>query len=161
MSRKYLNDRWCVRCPKTTPTPYLKENLKHFPPHGRVLDIGCGNGRNTKFMASKGYNVIAVDMAPPDFGVAMVLGEDDLTAHGVFDIVIANYVLMFLNKGERNLVMDQIDQVTKVGGILTVELYAAKDAYECSIEEVSSFFFQRGWQKIRLSKEKCVLVKER
>ena len=63
MSRKYLNDRWCIRCGRSTATPYLRQYAKLFPSKGRVLDIGCGNGRNTRFMEGLGYKVDPVDMA--------------------------------------------------------------------------------------------------
>jgi len=77
MSRKYLNDRWCIRCGRKTPTPYLAKVLKLFSKKGMVLDIGCGNGRNSVFMTDQGYNVKSIDMAN-DFGNKIILGKDTL-----------------------------------------------------------------------------------
>ena len=34
---------------------------KHCPPGGRILDFGCGSGRDTKYFASQGYRVDAID----------------------------------------------------------------------------------------------------
>lgn len=75
MSKKYLNDRWCVRCGRTTATPYLRKNSKLFPGKGNVLDIGCGNGRNSKYMLDSGYNVDSIDMVA-DFGIKCELGKE-------------------------------------------------------------------------------------
>jgi SAM-dependent methyltransferase len=35
--------------------------LKHLPESGRILDAGCGVGRDSKFFLSKGYEVVAFD----------------------------------------------------------------------------------------------------
>lgn len=35
--------------------------LKYVPKQGRILDAGCGVGRDSKFFLSKGYEVVAFD----------------------------------------------------------------------------------------------------
>lgn len=35
--------------------------LEHILPSGRILDFGCGSGRDTKYFLSKGYKVDAID----------------------------------------------------------------------------------------------------
>ena len=35
--------------------------LELIPPHGTILDFGCGSGRDTKYFLSKGYSVDAID----------------------------------------------------------------------------------------------------
>ena len=38
--------------------------LAHLPPAGRVLEIGCGTGRESAFLAGHGFTVIATDASP-------------------------------------------------------------------------------------------------
>ena len=33
-------------------------------PRGRALDVGCGTGTNARYLASRGYRVLGVDIAP-------------------------------------------------------------------------------------------------
>jgi SAM-dependent methyltransferase len=35
-----------------------------FPPHARLLDLGCGTGIDAAFLAEQGYRVLATDLSP-------------------------------------------------------------------------------------------------
>jgi SAM-dependent methyltransferase len=168
MSRKYLNDRWCVRCGKKTCCPYLRDNYEKLfdgksPSECRVVDIGCGNGRNSEFMKSKGCHVVSVDMAD-DYGEKMILGEDPLPVkdHSI-DIILANYVLMFLNAKERNQVIREIKRVASENCMIILELYPAKDSFAKNDEEMAKMqeqiFKKIGWEKIRYRKGKFIAKK--
>ncbi len=158
MSRKYLNDRWCARCSRNDPTPYLRDNTKHLPKTGTVLDVGCGNGRNSEFMKSLGYQVTSVDMVD-DYGIRTTLGKDPLPS-GPYNIVLANYILMFLDDQERSNVLQEINKQTQLDSILFIEMYAAKDAYTCDLNDSIDLLKSYGWTTIRKSKDRSILKKE-
>lgn len=171
MSRKYLNDKWCVRCGRTTPTPYLLKNsklingdeIKKLP----AIDCGCGNGRNTFYLKSIGFQKIhSLDMAG-DFGEKCALGKDKIPLkNNVAGLILANYIYMFLNKEERANLTFEILRVAKKGCYLMVELYPAKDSHLKTEEETIDFqqklyndFVSRGWKKIKYSKQRFVIEK--
>lgn len=118
MSRQYMNDRWCVRCGRNTPTPYVRDNLPLFKNIDEnqfnitVLDVGCGNGRNTVFLRHHGFeHVSALDMAG-DFGAKCELGKDRIPFCGKhFNVVLCNYVFMFLSEKERAFLIKEIRRV--------------------------------------------------
>jgi SAM-dependent methyltransferase len=169
MSRKYLNDRWCVRCGKTDPTPYLRDHWKKLTPDDwfndasvlRVLDIGCGNGRNVKFLGSQGFrNTLALDMAN-DYGFKITLGEDKFPMYDEnVEVVLANYVFMFLSPKELNKTVKEIKRVAAPGCTIMVELYPAKDSYVKTEAEMPAFqqelFDQLGWEKVLYSKGRFI-----
>lgn len=53
-------------------------------PAGRALDIGCGTGDNARFLASRGWEVTAVDLSPTAVEMARSKGGNvDYHAHDV------------------------------------------------------------------------------
>ena len=49
--------------PSTRPDPGFVETARGLPP-GRALDLGCGEGAEALWLASRGWSVTAVDYAP-------------------------------------------------------------------------------------------------
>lgn len=45
-----------------TPNAFFAEAVEHLPP-GRAIDLGCGEGRNAISLASRGWQVSAVDFS--------------------------------------------------------------------------------------------------
>ncbi|MEU9187776.1 methyltransferase domain-containing protein [Streptomyces sp. NPDC048484] len=49
---------------KGTPNPLLAETAAQLSPPGHALDLGCGEGGDTIWLATHGWQVTAVDIAP-------------------------------------------------------------------------------------------------
>jgi ubiquinone/menaquinone biosynthesis C-methylase UbiE len=45
------------------PWPESIEFIKSLPKHSRVIDLGCGNGRNSQYLAEHGFEVIGIDFS--------------------------------------------------------------------------------------------------
>ena len=168
MSRKYLNDKYCVRCGRHNETPYLRKNVKLLDNDGRafplhVTDIGCGNGRNSEFMRKRNHYVYSYDMVD-DYGDELTLGKDEIPLHDKsMDIVLCNYSLMFLNKKERKQVIREIKRIAADGCFTMVELYDAKDSFAKNKEEMlemqKEIFDAFDWEKIRYSQGRFIVKK--
>ena len=50
-------------------TAFVRRNLPN-PPHRRVLDLGCGQGRHTNRLAEQGYDVVGLDLNEAALSVA-------------------------------------------------------------------------------------------
>jgi len=65
-----------VSCPMPDGTSdILRENI-HFASKGKALDIACGMGRNTHFLADNGFEVDAVDIS--DFALSKIRTDDNI-----------------------------------------------------------------------------------
>jgi len=54
---------WAVDEPSPYAVNYLKQ-LRRLVPHGKLLDVGCGEGRHSLDAARLGFNVTAIDYEP-------------------------------------------------------------------------------------------------
>ena len=101
------------------------------------MDVGCGNGRNSAFVESKGLECVRVDAAPGCDGklVTCVLGKESIPIKDKRKIalILCNYVLMFLSKTERARLALDILRLAIKGAIVVLEMYAAKDS-ECKTD---------------------------
>jgi len=181
MTLKYLNERYCARCHRDKATPYLRDNIKILKePTGRgqhgntlayhtkmVLDLGCGNMRNTNFMRKQGFDyVMPMDMAPGEDGLDVILGKDAIPCvPGSADIILANYIFMFLNQNERKQLCREINLVAAPGCTLVMELYASKHSFAKTVEETEKMKKQlmrkfKGWELLRSPKERFIMRKK-
>lgn len=101
--------------------------LKDLPSTGRVLDAGCGYGRDTKYLSDQGYDAIGVDQSTamvkeavkrygPHFQVLPLQKLTDLSE--TFDLVWCRNVLVHVEEKEIPIVLDQLNAVTAQGGTL-------------------------------------------
>lgn len=108
---------------------------------GRVLDLGCGPGRNAVFLASRGFRVDAVDLSPDAIawtgdrareaaaevglhcGDAFRLTRDELA--GPYDLVVDSGFFHHLPPHRRISYLRMLDRVLSVGGHLVLAAFAA------------------------------------
>ena len=99
---------------------------------GSALDVGCGEGQNSLWLAEHGWSVLGVDISPtaieraraaqPEAGADFVVADAREWEPGrQFDLVISTYALPSQGKG-RDIVLDLIaTSVTPGGSAYVVE----------------------------------------
>lgn len=111
-----------------------------FAPGMRVLDAGCGNGRNVIYLMRQGYDVSAVDKQPKAIEAVRAMAAEfapQLPAESFrveevsslsfapesFDVVISNAVLHFA-EDERafDAMLEELWRVLRPGGLLFARL---------------------------------------
>jgi len=70
----------------------LLDHLK-LPPDASVLDVACGTGRYTTFLADKGFNAVGIDLSYKNIEHASVNERENLTffMHDMREIFYVNY----------------------------------------------------------------------
>ena len=101
----------------------------------RVLDVGCGQGRDALFIARLGHKVVGVDTSPNGIrdlttaanqeGLALVGVVADITAYSPennFDVVLFDRILHMLPTEQRlNALEKLLGQVDERGWVLIVD----------------------------------------
>ncbi len=103
----------------------------------RVLDLGCGAGRNLIYLAGRGFEAYGVDKAPEGIKIARrALSERGLRAglkvadmferlpypDGFFDAVVAVQVLQHGTEARIRKAIAELGRVLKPGGVLFATL---------------------------------------
>lgn len=166
-------DRWCVWCGKTEPSPFTKKCLAKIMTHlslkgettldKLVVDLGCGNGRNSNRFYECGFMVRAFDMNPDCVGAEKLrLGIDKIPVESEdADVVLANYSMMFLSPFEVMVTLMNIANILSPDGMFIWELYPAKDS-ECNTvrklaelqKQIVTFSESKKLIKVYLTKDK-------
>ncbi|MGL5632942.1 MAG: methyltransferase domain-containing protein, partial [Azovibrio sp.] len=47
--------------PLSSPSSWIREHVDHVRPSSQVLDLACGRGRHSRWLAALGHQVLAVD----------------------------------------------------------------------------------------------------
>lgn len=102
MRIRVLKDYYCAKCPivkrspRSTGVKMLLQATKKAPE--RVLDFGCSNWRNSKYLESLGAWAVKMD-AIPDTKPDIVAYPTHMPFRDrAFDAVLLTHVLMFLEK---------------------------------------------------------------
>jgi tellurite methyltransferase len=123
------------------PSAEVLELLTLLAPGSRVLDLGCGAGRNALPLAIAGMEVTAVDASPAACRRLGSLAEaaridvqivvQDVTRFaflGSYDVVIAHGLLHLLERRARDAVIERMREHTSFGGANVVTVFTDRIA---------------------------------
>lgn len=118
--------------------------LKYLPLEGRILDAGCGVGRDSKFFLSKGYDVVSFDGSLEMVKMASnLLGKSVLHIlfHKInfsheFNAIWANASLLHIPYENLREIIQRLHQALFPSGILY-----ASFKYGISMRQVENRFF--------------------
>jgi tellurite methyltransferase len=115
--------------------------LKLLPPEKplRLLDVGCGEGRNAVFFARSGYKVTAFDLSPKGvektkkfadkFGVSINVFEADLLKYRVqesYDIIFSTGVFHYIPPKLRTEILTNYMRHTAHSGLNVFSVFVKK-----------------------------------
>ena len=107
-------------------------------PGERVLDLGCGTGRDSRYMAGMGYDVVSLDLSrealricrqvAPQAAQLQVDIQNGLPFRdGSFKCILANLSLHYFDWPVTEGIAEEIKRCLKSDGILLVRLNSTED----------------------------------
>jgi len=97
-----------------------------MPPKGKILDAGCGSGRDTLYFIEKGYDVVAFDYSEPLVELAteytgqeiLLKSFEDIDFVQEFDGVWACASLIHVAKNDIHSAIAKLEKSLKPNGVL-------------------------------------------
>lgn len=124
-----------------SPSHVCFDILKTMPPtrHIRVMDVGCGEGRNAVFFALNGYDVTAFDLShvgvektrelAKKAAVEIEVFESDINTFRFtesFDIIFSTGALHYVKPDLRGEILANYKEFTTPGGLNCLHTFVAK-----------------------------------
>ncbi|MBI2863751.1 MAG: class I SAM-dependent methyltransferase [Chloroflexi bacterium] len=131
----------------------------------RILDGGCGSGRNAVYLAGLGFDAVGIDSAAnkcaearqsahqrPNASFVAAEIESLPFGSGTFDAAICTHVLEYLTAGQIEVAMGELRRVVREGGVLLL-VTAAKEATNLDAAEElgqGDYLFRRDEVAVRI-----------
>jgi tellurite methyltransferase len=149
--------------------PLLERAASLLSSPGYALDLGCGAGRDTRYLLAQGWTVTAVDR---EAGAIVLLAElpqerlrvvqssfeDFDYGHEVYNLVSAQFALPFNPKASFNSVVARIKRSLKPGGIYTGQFFGIRDQW--NVPETDMTFLTREQVDELLSNMRVIALEE-
>jgi SAM-dependent methyltransferase len=120
------------------PWPLLVQAVSMLSQRKNALDLGCGAGRDTRFLLEQGFMVTAVDNDLHAFAILADLHQNHLrVVHSTFetfhfetyDLVNAHFSLPFIREEHFYLVFSRIKQALRADGLFVGQFFGVNDEW--------------------------------
>jgi tellurite methyltransferase len=155
------------------PSHEIVEIVSALPKGARCLDLGCGEGRNSIYLAGKGFDITAIDRSEAAIakvnalaaraGVKLTAFVADIANIDIeedYDLIMAHGVLYYLSNSEWRDLLARAKERTRPAGFnvytvfifsdqypRTPEFRSARYTHSFSPDELKAFY--RDWEILR------------
>lgn len=120
------------------PSRFALDIIEKLEKGKSLLELGCGNGRDSIFFSRNGLNVTAIDQAEnviaelnQKYADIEFLADDFVESYlflqREFDYIYSRFTLHTITKNEQSKVLDRAYNCLKDGGLLFIEARSTKD----------------------------------
>jgi len=120
------------------PWPRLVRAVSLLGRTGEALDLGCGGGRDTRYLLAQGFTVTAVDTEAASLAALEDLPRERLHlvqstfedfSFTSYDLINAHFALPFTHKEQFSAVFARLKAALKPGGVFVGQFFGVNDTW--------------------------------
>jgi len=139
MDKKYWEEYYIKHRTPGQPSPFAEEVIEYLKPGTTLLELGCGNGRDTVFFSNNNIHVTGIDQTVDqiDFLNKKFANEnlkficDDFTKvtklNGLFDSIYSRFTFHAISEKQEDRVLYWINENLKTDGLFLLEVRSIND----------------------------------
>ena len=157
----YWNQYYHNKVCSTQPSPFAQYVATLVEPGKTLVDLGCGNGRDSLYFASLGLKVVAIDLSPTAIEMlqarqvpnARFLCGDFITnpAHtpGCYDYAYSRFTIHAINPKQETMLLQSMYQALRPGGKFLIEVRSIHDPLYGKGQPVerNAFFYDNHYRR--------------
>ena len=132
---RYYQNKVC----STEPSPFARYVSTLIDPGKTLVDLGCGNGRDARFFAACGLNVLAIDLSDQAIALQNDMADGHIrfvcgdfitsTEHQPerYDYAYSRFTIHSINSGQERILLQTIRHALKPGGKFFIEVRSIHD----------------------------------
>ena len=154
-----MHEKYSARGLGVKPTKFAQEVLEYLPRLGKLLDLGAGQGQDSRFFAQHGFTVTSTDFTPAPLNLTNSLAEKDglaITFQEVdvskvlpfedetFDVVYSHMALHYFDKEVTKQIFTEISRILKPQGVFATLLNTVEDSEinDPGFQKIEQDFYQ-------------------
>ena len=126
----------------TEPSSFARRVVALLPRGARVLDLGCGEGRDSVFFTAEGFDVVGVDSSRAGIAKARRLADTrgvrvhwlvgdmaHLAYRGPFDLIYSCGTIHYVPRQKRARFFSRLQSLTRPGGLHAHVAFTDREVY--------------------------------
>ena len=140
---KHVHDRYAQQSWIDQPTLFAQWALQHFPAQGKILELGAGQGQDSRYFASQDYGVVSTDFLPEALAYSRAKLSEEMRrrvsiqqldllqplpfADDSFVVVYSHLALHYFDDPTTDRIFADIHRILNSGGIVAALFNSVHD----------------------------------
>ncbi|WP_052356821.1 class I SAM-dependent methyltransferase [[Clostridium] dakarense] len=140
MDYQYWNNYYNKKIAPIEPSKFAEYVLKYLEEGKKLIELGCGNGRDSLLFSKHGINVTAIDQSDKSINnlkennsmdkiefIADDFIKTKLLEKRTFDYVYSRFTMHSISEEEENILLQRVYETLKRDGLFLIEVRSTKD----------------------------------
>ncbi len=178
MDKKYWKNYYSKHREEKQPSLFAKHIIENYlsDEKSTLIELGCGNGRDSIYFSEKGLNVAAIDQVEEEItflqnrfsevkNVEFISGDFSKLGHDrIYDIVYSRFTLHSINSIQQDRVLNWAYKQLNENGLVCIEVRGKKNELykkgEKVAEEEDAFIYENHYRRFLDFDDLCNELKE-